>query len=491
MTEISGKANDGVPAAGAVQKLVGDQSSAGAGTTGNGTTAAAPQSSELIRDTRPAYPVDIGISAAMPQQCSLKIEAAKAADPFFSGRKHFPELDGLRGLAISLVLISHFCAYVPVSSVVGADILGVTSFGGSGVDLFFVLSGFLITGILLDSKGQGRFFVNFYARRFLRIFPLYYGILAVTLIGLCLLSLHGGSFGKLPANLWALQPWLWTYTLNIGMIAGVKGSVFTHFWSLAVEEQFYLVWPLVVFFFSPRGLWRICLFGILGSFLLRLALTWLGVGIWSLYVLPITHLDPLLAGAGAALAMRHRDLLAQVRPVAAVAATLSLAVVLLLVAIIPVEHVYYDGSNYLKPLAHGGVVDFYGYAIGADISYFVLAVLFVFTLWCTVRPAGGTISALLGRGFRMPFLRWLGRYSYGIYALHLLVIYAVLAMAWHSGLRTAAATSLGIASLLLLAALATTLLLAFASYHLYEKHFLKLKKYFPERAAAAGPISNG
>ena len=351
----------------------------------------------------------------------------------------------------------------------------------------------MITGILLDSKGQGCFFANFYARRFLRIFPLYYGILAVTLVGLGVLALHGGSFGKLPAKLWALQPWLWTYTINIGMVLGVKGSVFSHFWSLAVEEQFYMVWPLVVFLFSPRSIWRICLYGILGSFLLRLALTWLGVGIWSLYVLPITHLDPLLAGSGAALAMRHRNLLAQIRPIAATAATLSLAVALLLIAIIPLEHVYYDGNNYLKPLTPGGVVDFYGYAIGADISYFALAVLFASTLWCLVRPLGGNLSVLLGRRFRMPFLRWMGRYSYGIYALHPLVLYAVFAVAWHSRLRTGAARSFGIASLLLLAALATTLVLAFASYHLYEKHFLKLKKYFPERATSMTKktMSNG
>src|SRR5262249_2846553 len=112
--------------------------------------------------------------------------------------------------------------------------------GWMGVDLFFVLSGFLITGILLDSRGADGYFSSFYARRFLRIFPLYYGFLALWF--LVLAYVFGSAYSDLFAR--ERQVWFWSYTANWGRPdeLGALG----HFWSLAIEEQFYLVWPLVV-----------------------------------------------------------------------------------------------------------------------------------------------------------------------------------------------------------------------------------------------------
>src|SRR6188474_1303151 len=92
-----------------------------------------------------------------------------------------PALDGLRGIAIILVLLHHLTIYRPESGV-DAWIAGVPLFGWSGVDLFFVLSGFLITGILLDARNSPRYFSSFYGRRALRIFPLYYAVLTIVMI---------------------------------------------------------------------------------------------------------------------------------------------------------------------------------------------------------------------------------------------------------------------------------------------------------------------
>jgi len=144
--------------------------------------------------------------------------------------------------------------------------------GWIGVDLFFVISGFLITGILLEARGGRRYFRNFYARRVLRILPLYYGYLAL------LLLLSGSAIGKaLGAGYFAdHQVWFWTHTTNWLLLrtpgpGGAGAAGFGALWSLALEEQFYLVWPTVVAVASTEALRRICLGVIVGSLILRIA----------------------------------------------------------------------------------------------------------------------------------------------------------------------------------------------------------------------------
>jgi peptidoglycan/LPS O-acetylase OafA/YrhL len=153
---------------------------------------------------------------------------------------HLAQLDGLRAFAVLAVCWHH---WMPKRFHLGLN------WGAIGVDLFFVLSGFLITGILLDcrrhieSGEQGIAFTarRFYARRFLRIFPLYYAVLALASLGL---SLAPGVLVS-----------LWTYTFNVygALKGGLSGSLVSHFWSLAVEEQFYLLWPWVVLCLPRRG----------------------------------------------------------------------------------------------------------------------------------------------------------------------------------------------------------------------------------------------
>ena len=156
---------------------------------------------------------------------------------------HVPALDGLRGAAILLVLLHHLInGDLPVHSLVGRTAFAIPRCGWAGVDLFFVLSGFLITGILLDQRGLPGYFRVFYARRALRIFPLYYGVLIIVFAILP----HIRAFPQ--DGLRWLRPeqiWFWTYTSNIrsaatGTIFNAPYLMLNHFWSLAIEEQFYL-----------------------------------------------------------------------------------------------------------------------------------------------------------------------------------------------------------------------------------------------------------
>ncbi|MBX2895938.1 MAG: acyltransferase [Cyclobacteriaceae bacterium] len=154
-------------------------------------------------------------------------------------------LDGLRGLAIIMVMLFHFNF--------------VFEFGWAGVQLFFVLSGYLITSILLEEKKNslGFYLKRFYWRRTLRIFPLYYAYLV--LVGLIFLV------SKQPHDYLETLPFLSTYTFNLYPLFktySYHDFYFTHFWSLSVEEQFYLIWPLVIFFSTQKQL-RVVLIAII------------------------------------------------------------------------------------------------------------------------------------------------------------------------------------------------------------------------------------
>ena len=166
-------------------------------------------------------------------------------------RGHLVALDGVRGLAILMVLLVHFVANMQPTTQVERTIVLVTGYGNYGVDLFFVLSGFLITGILYDGRNKPHYFRNFYMRRLLRIFPLYYGVLAfVFFLAPLIPLLRGPTLDYLVEN----QAWAWLYAVNIHVAKHGEWSLsyINHFWSLAIEEHFYLFWPLVVFMLAGR-----------------------------------------------------------------------------------------------------------------------------------------------------------------------------------------------------------------------------------------------
>src|SRR5580693_4799132 len=155
--------------------------------------------------------------------------------------KKIPQLDAVRGLAVLLVLVHNTNKYPSL------HLHLISDNGWMGVDLFFVLSGFLITGILLDSKDSVGYFKNFYARRCLRIWPLYYSALLFMFVVVPLLrpSEAHTSFEARSSPWWSYPIFLQNFLTPIPTAAtGLLGVT----WSLAVEEQFYVFWPLVVRF---------------------------------------------------------------------------------------------------------------------------------------------------------------------------------------------------------------------------------------------------
>ena len=214
-----------------------------------------------------------------------------------------PELDGLRGVAVLLVLFHHFVIYSGITGDVVVDrvVSTLASYGWVGVDLFFVLSGFLITGILYDTKTQPGYFRNFYSRRALRIFPLYFGFFALSLLAApVLLSPDDGQ------KLVDMQGWYWTYMTNIEVVMAGQWPApqhLNHFWSLAIEEQFYLIWPMAVLALSHRHLVRLAVGCMATALLLRITAPF-GMSALDAYVLLPTRMDSLAAGALVALLVR-------------------------------------------------------------------------------------------------------------------------------------------------------------------------------------------
>jgi len=210
---------------------------------------------------------------------------------------HLPALDGVRGLAILAVLLFHFAGEIHPVGALERVLVRVLGYGSLGVDLFFALSGFLITDILVATHAAPHYFRSFYMRRALRIFPLYYAVLAVVFFALPLVpALQGTDLGTLGR----FQAWAWLYGVNVflALQGGWTMSYLTHFWSLAVEEHFYLFWPFLVWWLAPRPRRLMQAAGALAglSFAARLLAAAQGVNPVALAVLTPFQLDALCLG---------------------------------------------------------------------------------------------------------------------------------------------------------------------------------------------------
>lgn len=385
-----------------------------------------------------------------------------------------PALDGLRGIAILLVMVHHFTfseptltAYQP--TLIDARIGSVLFFFWTGVDLFFVLSGFLITGILLDTRGSEKYFTTFYARRTLRIFPLYYLVLFLALVVL-------PNFPALHATLTAqeetgqvVMPAQWPYWLYLTNFAiadrgWVHGWVDVA-WSLAIEEQFYLVWPLVIWLCPPRVVAVLCAVILVAEPAARVFLRGAEeepVLVLPIYVLTWFRLDGLAMGALLALAQRRGLLPSLDRWVPVV---VILGVAGLIACSILGGHTWW-WNRWMQQ---------YGYSIIAVLGGAML-------VSAIHRPADSLWPRMLSAGW----LRAFGKYSYGLYLIHLPVMRAVREyvfdpleyetfgmVPWHAQM------------LYYGAATAPAFALAWLSWRFFEAPILRLKARFPYPRASA------
>lgn len=378
---------------------------------------------------------------------ALSAEAPVERQPEARPHVHILPLDGVRGCAILLVLMGHLGDSISGEFGLSFPGFGATHLGWAGVDLFFVLSGFLITGILYDAKGRDGFFKTFYARRALRIFPLYYTAIIVTMI-LALLLPGLVSLGDQNSG------WLFIYMTNF--MAGASGSedpfgVLTHFWSLAVEEHYYLVWPAIVFFFQRNTLMKIAIGAWVVAFIVRyLSIDETGHMTYFGYMTTFARMDALAAGSFVALAARGPGGIEALRKPALYIGSGALASFLFIL-------IWRQTFYYSDPVLG---------TIGISTLWATFASLLVIAL--TWAPASSAASH--------PVLRWFGKYSYGMYVWHPIVIiifcHTDWARSWRSGNALLDMTmQVGIAIAVLMA---VTLL----SWNFMEKQFLKMKRHF-------------
>jgi peptidoglycan/LPS O-acetylase OafA/YrhL len=363
--------------------------------------------------------------------------------------KRITQLDGVRGIAILLVLIWHyFCSQIVTEphSIAGR-LNRALNLTWSGVDLFFVLSGFLIVGILLDHRNTSNFFRVFYLRRICRIFPLYFLIVGGFL---CLTTT---TFFRSPSFHWLFRPAfpLWSYvTFTQNIFMGARSDFGPAWlgvtWSLAVEEQFYLFVPFLVYFLSRRALVSVLVLAVLAAPLLRC----LSPGFHANVDTP-WRADSLLSGALLAVLVRWPPFVSNVRHARGFLLTLFAAL-----------------------LAGTAIMTLRAAGFGA-FDHFWLAGLYSTLILIAFLGTEPVLERMLGS----PILVWFGQLSYGIYMFHEPVSGLLHGYLRHGEPEIHTLSDAGIT----LAALGITLALAALSFRFFETPFLRFghqAKYLPE-----------
>ncbi len=359
--------------------------------------------------------------------------------------RHFTALDGFRGMAVLMVMLSHF---IKTGEVIGDQQPWHLLLRGGfvGVDMFFVLSGFLITGILLDSPKCGpRYFKTFYMRRFLRIFPLYYGVLAIAF------GFFRHSGGDSP---W----WFVGFASNLGdayygrWLHATDGVSIAHFWSLAVEEQFYLIWPLLVYLLPTRRLVMVSL-ALLVIAPLSGAIFFMADNGLGSYVFTLNRFHTLGMGALLAVALRH-------------------------------PKYWQHCQTWALPLAMlTGVLTTVGIMYAPRSGFFSAApALWAPYLWGSVLLLSLRPEGCLARGFASGWLVFIGRISFGLYVYHSFFEIWARQHIYEEWLVPAMAGGRAPALLVFLPiAYGLSITLAYLSWRLFEKPILAFNRYFQYR----------
>lgn len=357
-----------------------------------------------------------------------------------ANKSYYPALDGLRGIGCLLVVVYHNFPFIHQ----------YLFFGWLAMDIFFVLSGFLITDILLNTFNEKNYLKNFYARRILRVFPLYFTSLVLFLLVLPKVSGLPIQLDYFVAN----QAWFWTFTQNWLLIFYPSSSQFAlnHLWSMAVEEQFYLLWPLLVAFVrKPKILLAILAFILLGFILLRFWL-WInqvkGLAYYNFYT--FTRIDGICIGCMVALLQKINTQF------------LSKHMALIVMGFAAFNFIFYQ----VNLQNH----DSYPYL--ALVGFSTFSMIFGLLVYDIVNRQTQFFDHIFG----ISFLKFLGRISYGTYIFHwpLYLLIKPFLVPW-------ALLHLQTINAQLFASVTATLvsyLLGFLSYQYFELRFLRMKKHF-------------
>jgi len=342
------------------------------------------------------------------------------------GTKKFGQIDSLRFFAIFAVICSHW--YWSAH-----DLMDFGSVAPRGVDLFFVISGFLITLGLIAAKEKpqtkGQSLYKFYIRRFLRIFPIYY--LTVFIIWIFWHKQMAGSIG-----------WYLLYLVNFHSIKIQDWGIAGQFWSLSVEEQFYLVWPFVILFVPNKRLSLVIILSVILSLVMKTYWVMIGLSFWTVYMHPLGSLDALaLGGLLACLYHFHQDQLkkALYNPLF-IFLVIAQLMIMLIISRIP--------------------FCFHFYTIGIRTSFGL------FSMWLIGRSTFG-FTGIMGYVLDSRSLRYIGKISYAIYLFHDFVPGMLLGLKYPEN-----------PDLRFVMYVAVTIGLASLSWYLFESPILKLKDGF-------------
>lgn len=374
------------------------------------------------------------------------MDAAKHID----FHKRLPALDGLRGIAILAVFFRHYAGGLEkTASSTGLHVLGMLfNFGWSGVDLFFVLSGFLITGILYDTQGTPGYYKTFYARRVLRIFPPYYLLAVIYLVLTQVLAAHW-RWGHLSFLVYLGYPaaLIWPALNEVSPMVHI-----THLWSLCAEEQFYMIWPWTTAKLrTSSAILRACLAVGAAALLLRVAIWatgWVDIG-WTHDFLAC-RMDALAVGAAIAIVVRG-----------------------------PLKHRLLQGAPLVFFPAAASVIAMcfvrrtvdHGDPVIATVGFSVIAVTYGALLVLALRQGSWPERMLSLR-----VLRVFGKYSYAMYLFDF-PLTVFLSPKREVFISTAHSYAIG-SAIFLAFCLVVNLLVAAASFHLVESPIMRLKKRF-------------
>ena len=349
---------------------------------------------------------------------------------------YIPQFDGLRGVSILAVFAAHseFLRALPHAHFL--------EYGRVGVDLFFVLSGFLITGILIDTRALPHYFRNFYARRALRISPLYYLILTFLL----LVTVRSESFiSQQSGPVW---PYFYLYLQNLQPHLPIPYGL-EPTWSLAIEEQFYLTWPLLVLLLKKRSLAIILVCASLFSLMLRILGYQHGASLKFVHNFTLCRLDAIAFGCLAAIWLRSRW--------CTKALWRRYSALFLLVGgmgVVVARMLFHQQSTV--------------------ISYTFIAMGFTGVLGMAL--TSDTENTPLGRLLAAHWLRYMGKVSYGLYLVHMPIFLAVTAVAHNRAFVSNSAVLNNLAGVAI--EVLSAFLLASFSWRFLEMPILRLKSYF-------------